>query len=338
MHKQLFYLLTGIFSIISFTTLHAQPSFTDVLSKEYVLELGGEQQYVEVRYTSIDNPILLFIHGGPAWPQTPQLRYFNSELTKKYTLVIWEQRGAGKNYATNPKPKSLSLAQIVEDGHELTIWINNEFQRNKIFLAGYSWGSLVGVQLASKYPEDYFAYFGISQFVSMREGKKIGRNWLKIQAEKQQDSEALKQIDSLSHIKYYANEHERFFKQYKLLYEFGGAIYDKEAQAEITKAEKYYDDYKEYDWYGVWEASSRVLQKDLYRADLRKVRELQIPVVLFQGRHDWNVPSVLAEKWLKDLKAPFKKVIWFEKSGHGPLEEEPSQFNQSMIEVLGEIF
>ena len=37
------------------------------------------------------------------------------------------------------------------------------------------------------------------------------------------------------------------------------------------------------------------------------------------------------------LKAPKKKLYWFEKSGHGPLEEEPKKFNEVMIGILEEL-
>ena len=52
------------------------------------------------------------------------------------------------------------------------------------------------------------------------------------------------------------------------------------------------------------------------------------------GRHDWNVPAVLVEEFVNKLQAPIKEIIWFENSGHGPLEEEPEKFNKVMIEKL----
>jgi pimeloyl-ACP methyl ester carboxylesterase len=105
--------------------------------------LGGEEQYVEITSESSANPILVFIHGGPAWPQTPQLRHYSSELVSKYALVIWERRGAGKSYGKNPNPSNLTLEQIVADGHELTSCLKKEYDQEKVFIAGYSWGSLI---------------------------------------------------------------------------------------------------------------------------------------------------------------------------------------------------
>src|SRR3982751_6698301 len=62
------------------------------------IPLGGSEQYVEMTGVSDTNPVLLFIHGGPGWPQTPMLRYLNADLTKAYTVVSWDQRGAGLSF------------------------------------------------------------------------------------------------------------------------------------------------------------------------------------------------------------------------------------------------
>jgi pimeloyl-ACP methyl ester carboxylesterase len=57
-------------------------------------------------------------------------------------------------------------------------------------------------------------------------------------------------------------------------------------------------------------------------------------VTLLLGRHDWNVPSVLADEWLDSLSAPRKELVWFENSGHGPLEEEPARFDSVLLEAI----
>jgi pimeloyl-ACP methyl ester carboxylesterase len=307
------------------------------INEQIYLNLGGEKQYIEILSSSEQNPVLLFIHGGPAWPQTPQLRYLNSEIANKYTLVIWEQRGAGKSYKMNPNPTNLTLKQIVNDGNELANWLKKKYKQDKIYLAGYSWGSLVGVIMASEHPENYKAYIGISQFINKDEGMKISRNWLRKLAIENNDQLTQSRIDSLENLEYYEDEHDRFFHQYLLVNEFGGAVYNKASLAELEKAENMYEDYKDYDWYKVWAVSSKVLQNDLYVADVRNITHLDVPVFLFEGRHDWNVPAVLAESWLNKLQAPKKKIIWFENSGHGPLEEEPKIFNKAVISVIEEI-
>lgn len=295
MKNILLLLLASLIFSCSYDSKNEEEDQDTSLNEQLFVELGGEKQYVEIISSSEKNPVMLFVHGGPAWPQTPQLRYFNAELSDHYTLVIWEQRGAGKNYKINPTSDNLTLDQIVQDGNELAGWLKEKFHKEKIYLAGYSWGSLVGVMMAEQHPENYHAYLGISQFINKSEGMKISRNWVKERAFQEDDQLALQKIDSLEHPDYFEDEHERFFQQYLLVNKFGGAVYDTANLAEVEKAENFYEDYQDYDWYAAWSASSKSLQDTFYQIDVRNITELKVPIYLFEGRHDWNVPAVLAE-------------------------------------------
>ena len=95
-----------------------------------------------------------------------------------------------------------------------------------------------------------------------------------------------------------------------------------------------YDDYKSYDWNKGFDYSAHQLEKDMFAVDFSNVTKIGIPVYFLLGRHDWNVPSVLAESYFRKLQAPYKEIIWFENSGHGPLEEEPTKFNGILVEKL----
>lgn len=300
------------------------------------IELGGEKQYVEITGSSDKNPVLLFIHGGPGWTQTPQLRYFNADLTEDFTLVAWEQRGTGKSFMENPAPKNVTLEQITADAHELTQKLKEKFGQRKIYLAGYSWGSIVGMNLVQKYADDYHAYIGIGQIVNIKRGMEISHEWLANQAKEKGDKETLKTLEKLKNPSkdFCDGDLGCFIKQYELVTKYGGAIYSKDAEKESETATTKYEDYKNYDWNAAFEFSAGKLEKDMFAADFRGVKELKIPVYFFLGRHDWNVPSALTEQWSKDLIAPKKEIVWFENSAHSPMEEEPREFNRLLVEKL----
>ena len=307
---------------------------TTAVDEKSFLDLGGERQYVEITGVSRGNPVLLFLHGGPGWPQTPQLRYFNSDLTKSMTLVAWEQSGCGKSFMNNPNPRNLSLDQIVKDAHELTQILKRKFKKDKIYLAGFSWGSIIGLKLTEEYPEDYFAYFGISQVIDLNKSIKLSRQWIKEQAELKKDNASLRILaqiekgDTLICNRPLAC----FLKQFEILAKYGGAIYRKESEAEIEKAETEYGDYKNYDWSEAFKYSAYRLEKDLFTTDLSSIKEIKIPVYFFLGRHDWNLPTALTEEYFRALSTPKKEIVWFENSGHEPLEEEADLFNKKMVE------
>ena len=306
---------------------------TVIQSEEQYFDLGGVQQYIEILKSSDNNPVLLFIHGGPAWPQTPQFRYFNKEIANKYTVVIWEQRGAGKSYLKNKTPGNISLNQIIDDGQELVEIIKDKFKVEKIYLAGYSWGSIVGLKMVEENPADFFAYIGIAQVINLKQGMEISRAWLRENDTINQDLEAMAVLDSLDK-NLIIDDQEAFMKQYQLVYKYGGAVYNQEAGKEVEKAQDFYEDYKDYNWYEAYNYSAQFLVDDLFSTDFLYLKKLSVPVYLILGRHDWNVPSVLALEWYENLDAPKKEVFWMENAAHGTLEEDPDHFNRIMSEMI----
>jgi esterase/lipase len=49
------------------------------------------------------------------------------------------------------------------------------------------------------------------------------------------------------------------------------------------------------------------------------------------GKHDYEVPSVLAEQYFNIIEAPKKELIWFENSAHFANIEEKEKFNALLI-------
>ena len=304
------------------------------VNEKSLIELGGEKQYVEITGASAENPVLLFLHGGPGWPETPHLRYFNADLTKTMTVVAWEQSGCGQSYINNPNPKILSLAQIVKDAHELTLLLKKKFHKEKIYLVGFSWGSMPGLMLVQLYPEDYAAYFGITQVINLRQSIRASRAWITEQATIKGDNADLKLLQQLDKgdTNICKRELDCFLIQFGLLTKYGGAIFTKASEDQIAIAETKYDDYKKYDWYKAFKYSAYRLENDLFNTDLSNIKDVKVPMYFLMGRHDWNLPASVTLEYIKNLQAPKKEVIWFEKSGHEPLEEEANKFNQTIIE------
>jgi pimeloyl-ACP methyl ester carboxylesterase len=60
------------------------------------LQLGGIEQWVMIRGENFANPLLTLLHGGPGMSEMRFFRCYNGSLEKKFTVVYWDQRGAGK--------------------------------------------------------------------------------------------------------------------------------------------------------------------------------------------------------------------------------------------------
>lgn len=322
--------------ISSRNLISSDSSLVNIKIDSGYVSLGGEKQYVEILSKSNNNPILLFIHGGPGQPETPLLRYYNSELTNAFTLVIWEQRGAGKTFQNNSDPKNMTLDQIISDAHELTLLLKKKYNKNKIFIAGFSWGSIIGLNLALKYPDDYIAYIGISQVINMKKGMEISRKWIETKAKLNHDTATLKLLPRiyLKDPTLCLGDFDCFCKQYGLLTKYRGSVYNDKIDEEIKTVLTSYKDYKNYNWNKAMDFSTFHLEKDLFSVDFTNIKEISIPIYFIQGRYDWNIPSVLVETFFQNISAPSKQIIWFEYSGHNPLDEEAKKFNDVMINTI----
>ena len=73
---------------------------------------------------------------------------------------------------------------------------------------------------------------------------------------------------------------------------------------------------------------------EFVEVDFSDVREFEIPVVMFMGRHDYTTPSQLTADWLDVVEAPFKRGVWFERSAHMAPWEEPGKTLVSLLEVV----
>lgn len=142
-------------------------------------------------------------------------------------VVSWDQAGCGLSYLKNPNPKNLSVESLVNDAHELTQYLKNKFNREKIYLLGFSYGSVIGLKLAEQYPKDYYANIGVSQIIDTKENWDVSLQWVKEQAQLRQDTVALKQVELMENKdpSLCETEQDCFMSKYKLLVKYNGTIY-----------------------------------------------------------------------------------------------------------------
>lgn len=162
------------------------------------ISIGGIEQWILIRGKNVSNPILLWLHGGPGASQIPVARYFNGDLEKDYVVVNWDQRGAGKSNPPDFDENTLTFQQFIDDGHELTLYLKERFDQKKIYLLGHSWGTMPGIKLAQAYPQDYYAYIGVSQVVDPTASQEVSHAWLLAQIKNRGSQKDLEQLVMLS--------------------------------------------------------------------------------------------------------------------------------------------
>ena len=111
------------------------------------IEIGGIEQYIMIRGRDTNNPILLFLHGGPGYAQISYARKYQKELEDNFIVVNWDQRGAGKSFSFNIPKDTMNREQFIEDCKELIDYLCKKYNKEKIFLDGHSWGSELGLYI-----------------------------------------------------------------------------------------------------------------------------------------------------------------------------------------------
>lgn len=163
--------------------------------KEKVV-LGGLPQKIHIKGTNLSNPVLLFLHGGPGVCNRHTVMTQHADLTDDFTIVAWDQRGSGGSYK-GAAVETLTIAQLVEDGHELVQWLCREFNKKKIFIIGGSWGSQLGTWLAYRYPEQIAAYVGFGQVVDGAQNETISYQFTLEAARNAGDEESVRKLEEL---------------------------------------------------------------------------------------------------------------------------------------------
>lgn len=302
----------------------------------YYVTLGGVEQYVEIHGASRDLPVLLYLHGGPCMPATPLLRYHQAQLSETFIVVSWDQRGCGRSADVDPTPEDMTVERHVLDAHELTRHLKGTLGKEKLLLVGHSWGSVLGVELAQRYPEDYMAYVGVGQVVNVLEGDRLAREELLSRARARGDTATVRAVRDIafSPQEGYGDGLRGFLAHRRLLWMYQMMDYDPSAMLQaIAAAEGYSTSVQE--WMTAALYAQGALFDELMAVDFTRQTEFQIPVFFFVGRHDFNTPGRIAAEYLETLDAPAKGMFWFDQSGHSPPWEEPDAFRVRLGEVLG---
>ncbi len=133
------------------------------ISEKTWVHINGVEQGMFIKSKNVNNPVLLFVHGGPGMPEYWLTQRYPTSLEDYFTVVWWEQRGAGLSYNPNIPAETMTAEQFVSDTLEVTNYLRNRFGKEKIYLMGHSWGSYIGIQAAARAPELFHAYIGIGQ-------------------------------------------------------------------------------------------------------------------------------------------------------------------------------
>jgi pimeloyl-ACP methyl ester carboxylesterase len=298
--------------------------------------IGGSAQWILERSMDHDSPILLFVHGGPGTSQLTANRRRTKSLEQVFTVVDWDQRGAGKSYAAIRAVDRMTIAQFVADTLELSRRLLDEHERQRLVLVGHSWGSVVGALAVAAAPDLFAAYVGVGQVSNMLEGERLSYQWTLGRAREAGDRRAVRALEAMGCPPYAGDWQRHTVRQRRYLARYGGEMYRRRtgAMATVLGNLAFSSEYSLKDRANYFRGilgSMRLLWPELMTVNLfTQVPRVDVPVFLFEGRHDWEVPSILAATYFDELDAPSKQLVWFEQSAHLPNAEETDRYNEHL--------
>lgn len=304
------------------------------------LNIGGNDQWILERSENTDNPLILFLHGGPGTSQLTSNRRNTRALEKSFIVVNWDQRGAGKSYGAISDAAKMNIDQFVEDTRELTLYLMKKFAKERIVLAGHSWGSAIGAMAVAKYPELYSCYVGIGQVANMAEGELASYQWTLDQARKKNARRAVRALEKMGPPPYQGDWRASTISERSWVARFGGEVHGNwfGAVGIVLGNVLFSREYGLLDRINVFRGvlgSMQLLWPQLFKVDLfRSVPELKVPVFFMEGRHDHEVPPDIAARYFAALKAPAKELVWFENSAHMVNSEERDLFCKVLVEKV----
>jgi pimeloyl-ACP methyl ester carboxylesterase len=300
------------------------------------VEAGGIEHWITIRGLARDNPILFFVHGGPA-EIISFVPAVTQDLESDFTVVHWDQRGAGNTYRRNPKPPAgLTLERMTADGVEIVEWLKRYLGPRDVVLVGHSWGTILGENIVFARPDLFAAYVGTGQFVSWARQVESQYHYSYARAEAENDSETLSTLRELG---------EPPYESLETYLAFRSATRDQLAQADRDFVARQAGELvfsPRVSLPDIWNAlraagaSIAELAPVLMSADLTELGyDFPIPFVLVQGSADRITPTALALDYAGRINAPAKAVVEIEDAGHYAFITHAAAFRAALMsEVL----
>lgn len=334
--------LSAVLLLLLGACVHTEP-FTDAagrvvpgsIASMEMIEIGGARQSLWFRGRSIRNPALVILHGGPGISEAPLFRRFNAALEDHFLVAYWEQRGAGRSFHDGITPASMTIARLLQDLDEVVDLVRRRFAQRRVVLLGHSWGTVLGTMYAARHPDKVAAYVGVAQIANVAEQRRLSLEFALAQARKRGNAQALRELSAIAPAPATASE---VLTVGKWTERFGGTFHGELSTGRLIWAALMTDEADVTDLVRFGRGnrfSLELLEDEIARLRLdERFVSFEVPVVFVLGRHDRHVPSSSAAAYFGKLRAPYKRLVWFERSAHNPPFEEPERFNRVLVEEV----
>lgn len=307
------------------------------INEEMFVTAGGIQQWLQIRGRDRDNPVILILHGGPGFSYIPFTPNFQS-WEENFTVVQWDQRGAGKTYGRNGKAGSapVSIEQITSDGIEVAGFLRGHLNKKKIILLAHSWGTIPGLAMAMKRPDLFYAYVGTGQIANMPRNEEVSYDLILDHLRAAGNDTAAAKLEELGRPPY-KDIKTWMIKGRLAVMNTPPSASGRELPNVFTSA-LFAPGYSLRDAYHLFDAfgfSSETLYDEMMAYDAKPLgTKFDLPILIVQGEDDIQSPAVLAREFFNTIEAPQKEFVSLKGEGHTALLLLPEVFLQELVDKV----
>lgn len=304
------------------------------VNESMYVDINGSRQWINIYGRDRENPVLLYLHGGPGSATSAFDYVITRAWSDVYTVVTWDQRGCGKSY-DRYHPETITADIMLQDGKAMTEFLREHLHVDKVTLLGHSWGSYLGANLALAYPEYYEAFIGAGQFIDEEENERrlyeAALEWSKDDPEGRAMVEAwgkdLLSLDGLM-------QRNGILKRYGYDMMKDGTDYSRVA------AVLFNPNYSLKDLIAGGGSSAKAMEPyvDFIATGLAGMSLLgrydyQVPYYNINGDMDYQTNFELACEYFARVNAPRKQMFVLKNATHGLLESRSREFSDIVHKI-----
>lgn len=293
--------------------------------------VGGVEQWISIRGQDRRNPVLLILHGGPGIALSPMPRDFLFPWMKHFTIVLWDQRGAGKTFGrSGPVGADVTKDRMAQDGIELAEFLRTHLQKRKIVIV-VSWGSSLGVRMATARPDLFSAYVGSSQAVNQGRYRRLAYEQLLAEANRRHDREAIAELEANGPPPYDAVSKAMVHTKWANRFEPGQLSSWALMSVILFDSDATPSDLRNY-------IRGITTSQDHFRDAVEQEHlpslgtSFEIPFFVFQGAADNVTPVGPVREYLQNVSAPYKELVLIPNAGHNAISTRSDAFLNLLLE------
>lgn len=302
--------------------------------EEYVL-LNGIEHYLFHAGTSYDNPVMLYLHGGPGSAESLFAHAFQDTWEDLFTVIHWDQRGSGKTLTKNPSSYP-TVDLLLQDMLEITHYLKERYRKEQIILFAHSWGSVLGSIFIKHHPEEVAYYIGAGQVISKAASERFVYTKVKEAILQENDRDALRKLEAIGDYPGEQLDSQWLKKSLQLRRLQGKYLVTPKPTASPMKILFSSPLFKFSDLPALLKGNkvNKELMDFLGRFDLRaEPADYQVPISYIVGENDWQTPAVLIEGYFQRINAPSKKLYTIPNAGHMAMIDQPMLFLQVLSDI-----